>query len=122
MDAWPEGKPIRLTVTYSACVAEACHVLKQEYVLHLRRDKDGGGARGAGAGLWGEEFAKQMLARSKRGDGKVNKTEVMGLILPHFDKLDADKDGYLDLGELKAVAEWLNRYHQPSPPAPKPKK
>jgi hypothetical protein len=122
VESWPEDKPIKLTVTYSACVAEACHVLKQEYVLRLRRDKDGGGARGAGAGFWGEEFAKQMIARSKRGDGKVDRTEVMGLIVPHFDKLDANKDGYLDLEELKAVAECLNHHHRPGPPAPKPKK
>ena len=51
--AWPEDKPIRLTVTYSACVGEeTCHSVQQEYVLHRRRDKDGGGARGAGAGFW----------------------------------------------------------------------
>lgn len=49
--AWPDGKPIKLTVTYSACVEEACHVVKQEYVIHLRRDRDGGSARGAGAGF-----------------------------------------------------------------------
>jgi hypothetical protein len=122
VESWPDDEPIKLTVTYSACVAEACYVVKQEYALHLRRDKDGGGARGAGAGFWGEEFAKQMIARSKRGDGKVDKTEVMGLILPHFDKLDVNKDGYLDSEELKAVAGWLNHYHRPGPPAPKPKK
>jgi hypothetical protein len=122
VESWPADKPIRLTVSYSACTDKTCHVVKQEYVLRLRRDKDGGGARGAGAGLWGEEFASQMVARSKRGDGKVDRTEVMGLILPHFDKLDANKDGYLDLDELKAVADWLNHHHAPSPPAPKFKK
>ena len=122
VEAWPDDKPIKLTVTYSACVAEACHALKQEYVLRLKRDKDGGGARGAGAGFWDEEFARQMIARSKRNDGKVDKTEVMGLILPHFDKLDTNKDGYLDLEELKPVADWLNKHHEPGTPAPKPKK
>jgi len=123
IEAWPDGKPIKLTVTYSACVADACHVLKQEYLLHRRRYKDGGGARGAGAGLWGaEEFAKQQLARDKNGDGKLDKTEVMGLILPHFDHFDTNKDGLLDLAELKAVSEWLNTHHQPGKPAPPPKK
>ncbi len=122
VEAWPDDKPIKLTVTYSACVGDACHVLKQEYVLRLRRDKDGGGARGEGAGYWGEEFARQQIARSKRNDGKVDKTEVMGLILPHFDYFDKNKDGYLDLEELKMVSEWLNDpYHRVATP-PRPKK
>ena len=29
--------------------------------------------------------------------------------------------GYLDFDELKVVAEWLNKHHQPGVPAPKPK-
>ncbi len=98
---------------------------KQEYILHLRRDKDGGGggARGAGTGLWGaEEFAKQQLARDTNDDGKLDKTEVMGLILPHFDHFDTNKDGLLDLAELKAVSEWLNTHHQPGRPAAPPMK
>jgi hypothetical protein len=121
VESWPEDEPIKLTVTYSACVETACHVVRQEYVLHLKRDKDGGGARGAGAGLWGEEFARQQLARDKDGDGKLGKDEVMGLILPHFDRLDANKDGRLDAEELKEVARWLNTHHAPGVPE-KPKK
>ncbi len=123
VEAWPTEDPIKLTVTYSACVAEACHALKQEYLIYPRRDKDGGGARGVGAGFWdAEEFAKQQLARSKDGSGKVKRDEVMGLILPHFDHFDKNKDGFLDLEELKAVSEWLNYHHQPGVPLPKPKK
>lgn len=122
VEAWPADKPVKLTVTYSACVDDACQVLRQEYVLHLRRDRDGGGARGLGAGLWEpEEFARQMLARDKNGDGKLDKKEVMGLILPHFDRLDADKDGLLNAAELKEVARWLNTHHAPGVPE-KPKK
>lgn len=119
VEEWTADKSIKLTVTYSACVGDACHAIKQEYVIHMKRDKDGGGARGAGAGYWGEEFARQQVARSKRNDGKVDKTEVMGLIVPHFDKLDTNKDGYLDLEELKIVADWLNKHHQPGVPKPK---
>lgn len=116
VESWPADKPVRLTVTYSACTDAECHVVTQEYVLRPRRDRDGGGARGVGAGFWDEEFARQMIARSKRGDGKVDRTEVMGLILPHFDKLDTNKDGYLDLDELKVVADWLNTHHAPGVP------
>jgi hypothetical protein len=119
--AWPEDKPIKLTVTYAACVGEeACHAVKQSYMLHRRRDRDGGGARGAGAGLWEPEaFAKQMLARGKAGD-RVSEAEVMGLIRPHFAHFDTNKDGFLDAEELKAVAKWLNEHHKPGP-MPKPK-
>jgi hypothetical protein len=120
--AWPADKPIKLTVTYSACVEDACHTIRQEYVLHLRRDKDGGGARGVGAGFWGDEFVKQQLARDPDGDGKLTEKEVMGLIRPHFAQFDTNKDGFLDAEELKAVARWLNEHHRPGPAPEKPKK
>ena len=43
----------------------------------------------------------------------------MGLVRPHFHKLDVNKDGYLDAEELKALAKWLNEHHRPGPmPAP----
>ena len=119
--AWPEDEPVRLTVTYQACVGErACYAVKQSYVLRRRRDRDGGGARGEGAGFWEPEaFAKQMLARGKT-PGKLSEAEVMGLIRPHFRHFDANKDGFLDAEELKAVAKWLNEHHKPGPmPAPK---
>jgi hypothetical protein len=122
VEDWSNGKPIRLTVTYSACVDDGCHAVKQEYLLHLKRDKDGGGARGAGAGFWDPvEFGKQMLERDKDGDGKLSRDEVMGLVLPHFDHFDTNKDGRLDAEELKEVARWLNEHHQPGAAA-KPKK
>ena len=114
VEEWPKDKPIKLTVTYSACVEEACHVVRQEYVLRLHRDPDGGGARGAGAGFWNaEEFTKQLLSRDKNGDGKLDRTEVMGLVLPHFADFDVNKDGLLDAEELKAVTTWLNTHHAP---------
>ena len=116
LEEWPEDEPIRLTVTYYACVGEkSCHAVRQSYTLHRKRDRDGGGARGAGAGFWNpEEFAKQQLSRSKKGD-KVTEAEVMGLIRPHFKHFDTNKDGFLDFEELKLVAKWLNEHHQPGP-------
>jgi hypothetical protein len=122
VESWPADKPVKLTVTYSACVAEACHAIKQEYVLHLRRDRDGGGARGAGAGFWGEEFVQKLLTRAKKAEGKLDRTEVMGLILPHFDRFDVNKDTFLDARELKEVVRWLNEHHAPANTDPQPKK
>jgi hypothetical protein len=114
VEDWPEDKAIRLTVAYSACVGEkSCYAVKQSYVLRPTRDKDGGAAKGEGAGYWDPEgYARQMLSRSKRGD-KLSKEEAPGLVRPHFEEFDTNKDGFLDLEELKAVADWLNHHHQP---------
>ena len=99
---------------------EACHVVEQEYVLRLQRDKDGGGARGEGAGFWdAEEFARQLLARDKNGDGKLDKTEVHGPHPPALRHFDTNKDGLLDAEELKAVTTWLNTHHEPGIPVKK---
>lgn len=118
--SWPSDVPLHLTVRYFACVGEqSCHAVRQEYVLHLKRDLDGGGARGEGAGYWeSDEFAERMLAGDKDGDGKLLKSEVAGIILPHFEKLDTNQDGFLQPEELNVVAAWLNERHQSSPGVP----
>lgn len=122
VNMWPEKEPLRITVTYFACVGEeTCHTVRQEYVLYRQRDTDGGGARGAGAGYWeAEEFAQRMLAGDRDRDGKLKKSEVVGIILPHFEKLDANQDGFLDHEELKVISDWLNHHHQPGTPPVKP--
>jgi hypothetical protein len=122
VETWSGEKPLRVTVTYSACVGEEnCYAVKQEYLLRLKRDNDGGGARGAGAGFWGEEFTRQLLAADADGDGKLGRAEVMGLILPHFEHFDTNKDGLLDATEVKAIPDWLNHHHRPGVPAPRKK-
>ena len=115
---WSEDVPLRLTVTYFACVGEqACHAIRQKYILQRQRDLDGGGARGEGAGRWNpEDFARQLLRSDKDKDGKLAKSEAVGIILPHFEKLDANGDGVLELDELIAVGDWLNYQHQPGTP------
>src|SRR5690606_27435646 len=118
IEAWPAGAEVKLTVTYSACVGDACHTVRQRYVLRLQRDRDGGRARGEGAGFWDpEQFARRLLEGDKDGDGKLSEGEVMGLARPHFAHFDADKDGLLDPEELRQVAEWLNTHHMPGVPA-----
>src|SRR6185503_7416937 len=40
VENWPEGKAMRLSVIYYACVGEeTCHTVKQEYEIHLERDR-----------------------------------------------------------------------------------
>ncbi|OYW22122.1 MAG: hypothetical protein B7Z55_04995 [Planctomycetales bacterium 12-60-4] len=120
VESWPTDQPLRLTVTYFACDNEDnCHAVKQAYILHRERDNDGGGARGAGAGYWEpEEFARSMLRGDRNRDGKLTRSETVGIVLPHYEKLDTNQDGFLDLEELKAVADWLNHHHQPGTPNP----
>ena len=118
VEAWPEDQPLKLVVKYFACVGEeTCHAVRQEYVIHRSRDADGGGARGSGAGYWNpDDFARQMMRSDANKDGKLTKAEVVGIALPHFEKLDANKDGFLELEELKTIADWLNFHHQPGAP------
>ena len=118
VEAWPKGEPLRLTVSYFACVGEeSCHAVLQEYEVLLRNDRDGGGARGDGAGLWdGKSFARRMMASDKDGDGLLNKEEVSGLVLPHFAHFDVSQDGRLSPRELMEVAEWLNHHHSARAP------
>lgn len=120
--AWPPKTPLRLKVSYFACVGdETCHTVRQEYVLHRQRDIDGGGARGKGAGYWTtDEFTARMLAGDRNKDGKLTPAESAGILLPHFDVLDRNQDGLLEAGEIDAITEWLNRRHQPGVPGREP--
>jgi hypothetical protein len=116
VESWPADKTIRLIVSYSACVADGCHALTQEYVLYRKRDKDGGGARGVGAGFWEkDQFARQLMAGDKNGDGKLAPDEVRGLVAPHFRHFDRNGDRLLDVDELKQISIWLNEHHAPGP-------
>lgn len=126
VENWPESTNLEVVVRYSACVGEIeCHTVSQKYILRRKRDIDGGGARGDGAGFWNPaEFAEQAMAGDKNEDGKLDRTEVRGLVLPFFDKLDRNRDGFLDEKEIEEVARWLNTHHLPMSPGnpPKPEK
>jgi hypothetical protein len=63
-----------------------------------------------------------MIKQAKVNRDKLTRREVHGLARPHFDQFDTNKDGYLDLEELKQVGEWLNHHHRPGVPEPGPKK
>jgi hypothetical protein len=115
VESWPGDVPVRLTVTYAACTADECHVVRQEYLVHRRRDKDGGLARGAGAGFWEpDDFVRQMLLGDADGDHKLNRSETSGLLRANFDRFDINRDGLLDANELREAARWLNEHHSPA--------
>lgn len=117
VDSWPEERTLQLTVTYFACVGEeSCHAVKQSYDIHRQRDTDAGGARGEGAGFWNpQDFARQLMRGDVNKDGRLAKSELVGIALPHFEKLDENHDGFLVPDELTTIADWLNSYHMPDP-------
>lgn len=118
VSAWPVDEPLTLVVNYFVCASdETCLAVEQRYRLHRKRDIDGGGARGAGAGYWDARgFVSRLLLGDENDDGKIAKLEAAGIILPHFDKLDSNHDGLLEQQELSIVADWLNHHHQPGVP------
>lgn len=109
IEAWPPQAEIIVTVSYAVCIEESCIPAQHQYRVRLQRDKDSGGARSQGAGVWDpEEFIPRLFKGDKNGDGKLSRTEVMGLIRPHFEFFDVDQDQLLDAQELKKVVDWLN--------------
>lgn len=63
------------------------------------------GARPAAA--YAEEFMKRLQAADANGDKKISKDEAPDRIKENFDRLDTNKDGQLDLEELKVMVERL---------------
>lgn len=54
--------------------------------------------------------AKQILqSLDKNGDGKINRGEASDDLKPHFDSIDANHDGSIDLTETKAIADYVNQ-------------
>lgn len=52
----------------------------------------------------GEGRTERLLSRmDKNGDGKISKKEFMDFMESEFDRLDTDKDGYLDATELRQL-------------------
>lgn len=119
VQTWKADVPLKLTVKYFVCEdKETCYALTQKYIIRLQRDIDGGGARSEGAGLWNrDDFALQLMKSDKDQDRKLSRKEAPGIASPHFDKLDANDDGFLELEELKSLADWLNHRHRPGAPA-----
>jgi Ca2+-binding EF-hand superfamily protein len=53
-----------------------------------------------------DEFVEMLLKQMDTDkDGKISREEAKGKIAENFDKIDMNKDGYLDRKELRALAE-----------------
>lgn len=114
VEAWPADKTVRLTVTYSACTGEDCHVVQQVYVLRRQRDRDGGKAAGTGfRALKPEELIQQLMQGDKNGDGKLTKEESSSVLRPRFDEFDRNQDGLLDGDEIGKMARFLTKPWKP---------
>jgi hypothetical protein len=114
VEAWPEGKSLKLSVVYSACTDQTCHVVKQRYVLHRERDKDGGVAPSAGfRGLTAEAMLKRVMAGDKNGDGKLTKDELNSLLQGRFEEFDLNKNSALDKDEIEKMADLMTKRIKP---------
>ena len=115
VEAWPEGKTVKLTVTYAACTRDECHELRQMYELKRQRDRDGGRAV-SGAGFRArspEEALKQLMEGDKNKDGQLTKEELPAFLQMSFAEFDLNKDGVLDKAEIEKMAQKLSERKRP---------
>jgi hypothetical protein len=114
VEAWPEDKVVRLTVSYAACTGDACHEVSHVYELRRQRDRDGGRAvSGSGRARTPDEAVKQLLEGDKNKDGKLTKEELPENLQARFAEFDLNKDGVLDADEIRKMAEKLSERKRP---------
>jgi hypothetical protein len=110
VEAWPADAKVPLTVTYSVCTGQTCHVVKQEYVLRRRLDKDGGAAADSGLhGMTTEAVLKWLLRGDENGDGRLARSELNSFMRERLVYNDQNADGMLDAGEIEKMAAALTR-------------
>jgi hypothetical protein len=113
VEAWPEGKTVKLTVTYAACTDDACHEVRQVYELRRALDRDGGRATSGGfRPRTPEENLKRLMEGDKNADGKLTKEELRSTLQPRFGEFDLNKDGVLDKDEIAKLAEQISQRKQ----------
>lgn len=69
------------------------------------RMRDGMHRRGAGKGRMGHDGHGRMMAADTDKDGRISRAEAQAAqakFAARFDEMDANKDGYLDRGDMQA--------------------
>jgi Ca2+-binding EF-hand superfamily protein len=54
-----------------------------------------------------EAIYQRLLKLDSDGDGKISRAEAKGPLAKQFEKLDTNKDGYLDKSELRRAAQLI---------------
>ncbi len=70
-----------------------------------RKGKGPKGAKKPGKGRPHAEMFRKLKEADKNNDGKWSKEEAPGHMKEHFDKIDANSDGFVDKKELKTVIQ-----------------
>ena len=68
----------------------------------------------------GPVTAEQIVGYlDKNGDGKISKDEASAELKPHFEQIDTNKDGVIDVKEAQVMADYVNSqqagYKGPTP-------
>src|SRR5262249_17990389 len=101
-DPIPEGLPMTRILAFAGVVLLVVGSYGQA------QTKDDKGPPKKAFGKTPEEIVENLLkAMDADGDGKISRQEAKGKLAEDFDKVDTNKDGYLDRKELRALAERI---------------
>jgi len=118
-------QPLELKVHYFACDDEEgwCRAVSHQYRIELRRDRDAGSVRSAGAqggpdrqrpgGRGGfqqrprPDMAELFSRMDTDGDGSIARSEARGRMIDRFDLMDADGNGSISREEMSKHFERM---------------
>jgi len=86
---------------------------RQQYMDYAMRAQaaqqggSGGGGQG-GSGDKVEEILRDRMRQDRDGDGRISMLEADDKLKPNFEKIDTNRDGYVDPGEYRAY--YMERF------------